>query len=241
MRIKHFSVLPYGDPELKACLNYNPTLSAYTKKQPETGRDPSETDRGGWRGYDRVYSHYISYLKDEPIKLLEIGAHAGFGLLAWAKYFKKGLIEGTEIEHNWKQSNSKIWVKYKEATRINFNYFDSRKKTIWNEQYFDVIIDDASHKPLDQIAIFKNNWPSLKQGGYYFIEDISCRYVSPTKEIVFDMLLELMIQKHQVSIYSHKNEGWESHLKNPKVWKHHNITEKTPTIAEDYIAVIRKK
>jgi hypothetical protein len=87
MKILPVFDLPEGDLELKKLLNYNPPLNRYTKSQPETGRDPNETDRGGWRGYNRVYSKYIGHLRKEPLKIMEIGANMGYGLLAWAKYF----------------------------------------------------------------------------------------------------------------------------------------------------------
>ena len=39
---------------------------------------------------------------------------------------------------------------------------------------FDVIIDDGSHKPSDQIKSFEILWPMLSDGGLYIIEDVQC-------------------------------------------------------------------
>ena len=67
--------LSHGDPEIHQYLNYNPSLVNYTSSdiQLSLGRDPSETDRGGWRGYFRVYSKYFSALKNmNPQEFLKI-------------------------------------------------------------------------------------------------------------------------------------------------------------------------
>ena len=37
---------------------------------------------------------------------------------------------------------------------------------------FDIIIDDGSHDPKDQIKSFESLFPSLKCGGVYVVEDI---------------------------------------------------------------------
>lgn len=242
MKVQPYTdLLPCGD-ELKSHLNFNPWYFDFIKTQPKVlGRRLDQTDRGGWRGYDRVYYHYISHLKHNPIKLLEIGVHSGYGLLAWARYFKQGYITGVEIDEFWKGSHSKIISDYSESERIDFNYFDSRKQTKWGDQYFDIIIDDGSHLPFDQLQTFQINWSTLKVGGLYFIEDISSRYINPSKEIVFDLLLEMAMLGHRVNVYSHKNEGLEKILSDPKLMKRYKFTEDTPKVAEDYIAVIMKK
>lgn len=37
---------------------------------------------------------------------------------------------------------------------------------------YDIICDDASHKPLDQIQTFEAMWDSIKEDGIYIIEDV---------------------------------------------------------------------
>lgn len=240
-----FTELHEGDPLLKECLNFNPWHREYTKKQQSvTGRNPNETDRGGWRGYPRVYSKYLWELKDTDFNLLEIGVHSGYGLLAWSKYFPKVKITGVELDIAWTKNHLKLLEEYSEFERIKIHYFDSREKSYWNLNVYDkfrVIIDDGSHLPQDQVDTFRTTWDLLQPGGYYFIEDISSRYYNPGKEVVFNMLEKLSDQGHYVRVYSHKNEGWANILANKEVWSRYGVTEKTPKIAEDYIAVIRKK
>ena len=53
---------------------------------------------------------------------------------------------------------------------------------------FDVIIEDCSHKLIDQILCFAENFKNLKKGGIYIVEDLnfpeSHRMYNPTDENV---------------------------------------------------------
>lgn len=242
--IKNVFTLPDSDPFLKACLNNNPWLLEYTARQPETGRNPNETDRGGWRGYDRVYSKFLSEFKNEPLKILEIGVHSGYGVLAWLCYFQNSKVYGAEIEFNkWISSYNSLMNEFSEFRRSNIFQMDSTLSSDWVrciDTKFDVIIDDGSHLPNDQIATLSSGWKYLKSGGYYFIEDISSRYSKPSKKDVFDYLKKLEGVK-LLKIYSHHNIGWSNILSNPSVWNKYGVTEDTPLEFEDYIAVIQKE
>merc|ERR1712098_86828 len=41
---------------------------------------------------------------------------------------------------------------------------------------FDVILDDGSHLPAHNRFCFETLWPSIKDGGWYFIEDVETSY-----------------------------------------------------------------
>lgn len=242
MKIIPVSEIDDGDPDLKSALNYNPWLFEYTSKQPETGRNPLETDRGGWRGYNKVYSKYLSEKKLQKLNILEIGVHSGYGLLSWASYFKNSKITGIEIDISWAVSHHKLLMKHEEYSRVQIKYFNSTKPSEWENnirEKFDIIIDDGSHSPLDQLKTFSIASNYLKSGGVYFIEDISSRYYNPGMEIIFDKLTQLENNGFYVSAYSHKNEGWQKILSDKSIWNKYGVTENTPKIAEDYIAVIK--
>ena len=239
-----FSLLQ-SDLYLKECLNFNPWLKQYTESQPETGRNPDETDRGGWRGYDRVYSEYISHLKNSSLNILEIGVHSGYGLLAWARYFANSKVYGGETEFKyWIPQYNKMIQDYPEFERVKIFEINSTESADWSNSFdnvmFDIIIDDGSHMPADQVLTLRNGWKYLKSGGYYFIEDISSRYTNPSKQYVFDHVRKLEDAKLS-RIYSHVNEGWANILSNREVWDKYGVTDKTPMEFEDYIAVIQKE
>lgn len=235
--------LPEGDLILKEYLNYNPPHNEYTKRQrEETGRDPSETDRGGWRGYNRVYSKYISHLKDQPLKLMEVGTHTGYGLLAWARYFSNASIYSFDTDPKCLKWVNDMITKYPEYEKVNFYPSDSRDSYQWVslDEKFDIIIDDGDHNPKSQVFTLRAAWPFLKKGGYYFIEDISYRYTNPTCDVVAAEIARLELAGHTAVSYFHKNEGWEKVINNPEVWERYGVTENTPKTAVDFIAVIQK-
>jgi hypothetical protein len=165
------------DKDLKRFLSYNPYHNLLTSKRLNLNfsedyiknfdREIIETDRSGWRGYDKIYSKHISHLKNKKINLLEIGIQYGYGLLAWARYFNKGLIEGLEYSTEYVDDYLIIKEKFKESKRINFNfpYFSDKKEswnTLYQTNYFDVIIDDGSHSAIVQLNTIKNGFSFLK-------------------------------------------------------------------------------
>lgn len=254
MLVKPFDILPPSDADLKRFLNFNPVHRKYTLNQQYTDRDPNETDRGGWRGYDRVYSYHISHLRLENLKLLEIGVHSGYGLLAWARYFSNSSIYGLEIDEKWKPSYSKLMLKHEEFNRIFIKFRNSLDPPVWTESYFDIIIDDGSHAPIDQINTFKNYWSLVKPGGYFFIEDISSRYTtenfSTGYQEVFNLLIDIKSEGNFVEVYKHTNHGFlntvlyrekSSFKKNTLYYRLDKFKDMTPYSGIDYIAVIRKK
>jgi len=239
-----FEILPPSNPSIKAALNYNPWHTQYTKGQTQLGRNPNETDRGGWRGYDRVYSHYLRDKLDDKVKLLEVGIHSGYGLLSWCNIFKNGKIYGMEYKQDFLHLYEKITQEHKKYSEVDFNFGDSRSKSTWQryeKESFDIIIDDGSHEPGDQIDTLEVGFEYLKPKGFYFIEDISQRYFKNyTYKDVFNRLDKLKAQGCYVSVYSHVNKGWENILNNKELWKRFGVMEQTPKVAEDYIAVIQK-
>ena len=55
-------------------------------------------------------------------------------------------------------------------------------------QKFDLIVDDCSHKLIDQILCFSENFKNLKKGGIYIVEDLNFpeihKMYNPTNEVV---------------------------------------------------------
>lgn len=240
-----YEVLPESDPYLKACLNYNPPHNLYTKKQNFPGRSPDETDRGGWRGYDRVYSHYLTEKKLDKFNFLEIGIHYGYGVLAWCRYLEHASISGVDNDSNDKYLIEMEMIKeeWPPFRRAKLFYFDTTTADGWmslNSKRFDVIIDDGGHHPSTQVATLKYAWEYLNPGGLYFIEDIGHRYGEENLGTLSDRIVELKKQGHLVQIYKHHNAGLEHILKSDKLRKNYRINASSKTKATEYIACIHK-
>jgi len=123
--------------------------------------------------YLDIYEKYFSQIRNNPIKLLEIGINAGASLRTWKEYFKYGEVFGIDIDPNCKNhKENRINIKIGNQDDVNFlsNCFREVDE-------FDIIIDDGSHINKHMITSFDylfNN--RLKSKGIYIIEDLSCSY-----------------------------------------------------------------
>lgn len=239
-----YKELPESDGYLKSCLNFNPPHKKYTEKQNMPGRDPKETDRGGWRGYDRVYSNYLSDKRKDNLRLMEIGIYDGFGLLAWSRYFLNAKIYGIDIDMSERHLMHIISIRdrFPEFKRVEIDIMDSTDDISWLKFYgrqFDVIIDDGNHHPNSQIATLEAAFPYVKSGGFYFIEDVSHRYGEKFLEDL-ETKLEIMSKDNRITVYHHQNEGLQHILNSKKLRKKYNIRRSSNFSCKEYIVVIQK-
>ncbi len=142
-------------------------------------RDLIETQNNNvidkWEGYFSVYDDETEYLRNKPINLLEIGVQNGGSLEVWCKYFSKAKnVIGVDIDPNCSGISF-------DDKRIKVIIGDSNSTSLKDElqnvcPYFDVIIDDGSHKSYDIIKTFTDLIPLLNSNGVYIIEDLHCSY-----------------------------------------------------------------
>ena len=140
--------------------------------------------------YSLFYEKYFKNLKNEKIRVLEIGSHEGKGLAAFYFFLPNAKLLGANINPFQMRYSSK---------RIEEVYIDvSSKKIIKNfESYFsedfDIIIDDASHNLRDILITLPNMFRKLKKGGYYVIEDINqfnvFKNLNPTNEVLTPIMI----------------------------------------------------
>jgi SAM-dependent methyltransferase len=244
-----FENLPTSDTKLKQYLNFNPPHNEYTKKQVKNGvkgRSATETDRGGWRGYDRVYSKYFKDIRNKNLEILEIGIMSGYGLLAWQRYFVESSIYGIDISLDKVLLEKQIIKdKFPKFSKIKCKILDSTNNNDWYEFYgkqFDIIIDDGDHHPTTQTKTIQCAWKYLKSGGFYFIEDVGHRYGEDKLKILSDTLESMKSEFDMIEIYSHMNYGLEQVLKNKDYLKRNNILDVAhPNICKkEYIVAIKK-
>jgi len=126
-------------------------------------------------GYTSVYENYFERLRDEKLKILEIGIADGKSLLTWSDYFKNSKIIGIDIH--------KIDINEKKLDRDNIEVHQGSQSDenfineIINEyENFDIIIDDGSHLKKDVIKSFHLLFPYLNNEGLYVVEDMQTSY-----------------------------------------------------------------
>ena len=146
---------------------YNPR----TNRQPLSLEDVF-TSNGSLKNihnYGPVYEPYFAHIREEPIKLLEVGVLQGYSLAAWEEFFPEGEIFGLDI-----YQRVSLEVAKKNVDRSSLLLGDSRSlsEELVKKAPFDIIIDDGCHHFDFMRDTLKNLWPLLSKGGLYFIEDV---------------------------------------------------------------------
>ena len=136
------------------------------------------TDKWGKHHYTPVYHEMFKDRRDEINFVLEIGPAEGAGVKMFSEYFPEAHIFGLEIDKDrvknleneerisiiqGDQSNIKDLIRM-DIARVMFSSLD-------------IVIDDGSHNPIDQIFTFQALFPYLKKGATYIIEDVADTYI----------------------------------------------------------------
>jgi fibrillarin-like rRNA methylase len=138
------------------------------------------TDKGGKHCYlNEYYQPKFSSLKNSARKILEIGVYEGASIKLWKDYFTKAKIYALEIL----QKRVGMFADDPSVELIIGSSTDpSAYQNIPTD--LDIIIDDGSHKPIDQYNTFLIAHKHLKNGGLYVIEDV--RDVDALKQLMND-------------------------------------------------------
>ncbi len=135
--------------------------------------DKGTLDKG--HHYYRVYEKELEHMRNDPIKILEVGIWKGTSFDAWHEYFPNAEIYGIDIFTRLQPTD----VPALKKDRIHWLKGDSTHPDIarkiakeWGSVTFDVIIDDGKHTPLANTKTFNNLFQFLKEGGTYFVEDV---------------------------------------------------------------------
>ena len=126
------------------------------------------TDKG--REHDYINSYYdnlFSPLKDEKIKILEIGIYRGHSTRLWRNYFTNA--ELFTIENGIESGGRPI---VDNVTQYWVDGYCQETLDLFNNDYFDFIIDDGPHTLESQIYSATYWIEKLKLGGTLIIEDV---------------------------------------------------------------------
>jgi SAM-dependent methyltransferase len=131
-----------------------------------------DTDKSN--AYLQQYERFLRDMRNDPIRLFEIGIHRGGSLLMWRDYFPHGCIVGLDV----------LPVELSDSERIHI-YQGLQEDTVLLDRIgreqapdgFDVIIDDASHVgALTRTTFWHLFNHHLKPGGIFVIEDWGTGY-----------------------------------------------------------------
>jgi hypothetical protein len=125
-----------------------------------------------WRHYFDAYHRHLQQFRGRAVHVCEIGVYSGGSLEMWHDYFgPQAVIHGVDIqpecrayERDWcrihigDQGDPHFWARFREAVPV-----------------LDVVIDDGSHQPADQLLTLNALLYHLRPGGVYLCEDIHGR------------------------------------------------------------------
>lgn len=132
-------------------------------------------------GYASIYEeNYLSKLRDEKIRLLEIGislevGSGGESVMMWYDYFKNASIFTFDIV----DMSNHICI-LNTADRVRFFRGDQENREDFKAMYeafgsepFDFILEDGSHRVNHQMISLGHLFQYVKSGGLYILEDLS--------------------------------------------------------------------
>lgn len=132
--------------------------------------------------YTKTYEKYMNYKKHEPISMLEIGVcdkrFPYASIKMWMSHFSD--VDFYAVDNFW---GHKIGEKANDIAQLNkegvtFIYGDQGSFDDWDElninypAKFDFLIEDGSHWPNHMMVSLWKSIGIMKQGGYFFMEDI---------------------------------------------------------------------
>jgi hypothetical protein len=129
-----------------------------------------------WLHYIPVYEAAFGGLRNEPIRLLEIGVDRGGSLAAWSRYFgAQATIVGIDVNPFCVNFDDPAHNRH---VRIGGQQDPALLDRVVHEfGPFDVIIDDGSHRPSHMNASFRGLFDrGLADGGVYIAEDLQTNY-----------------------------------------------------------------
>lgn len=122
-----------------------------------------------WRHYFEIYHRHFQKFIGRPVNILEIGIFSGGSLEMWRRYFGEGChVFGVDIQPECLAYQSE-WVTIKIGDQGDRNFWREFKRGM---PRLDIIIDDGSHRPADQIVTLEELLPHINPGGVFVCEDV---------------------------------------------------------------------
>lgn len=139
-------------------------------------------------GYGPMYQEYLGSFSGpdaEPFVFVEMGYANGKSSKLWREFFPNADVHEMELSCDmvpYANLNRENWehrlLKNAGEVGVHLHCGDARVKDFVDQSLDNfsqpyVFIDDGGHGPADMIEPFKNVFPKLQKGGYYFVEDLA--------------------------------------------------------------------
>jgi hypothetical protein len=201
-------------------------------------------------GYTKTYEKYMSSYREKQVKLFEIGiCDKRFPYASpkmWLSYFNN--IDLYCVDNFW-GTYLKDRINEVEMLNdwgVNFIYADQGNFCDWNElkqecpNDFDFFIEDGSHWPNHMIVSLWQARNIMKQGGYYFMEDLQNPRFTRGKFKYDNALLteDLLMSEHSGILKS----SFLNDQQNKDIQDNFELVEMVLDVhSVNYLAVFKKK
>ena len=138
-----------------------PTLVELCKQHP-TDKCPFH------HNYVVFYEALFSPLRNQKLRLLEIGVLEGHSLRLWEAYFPSAQIFGVDLESKAQYDTPRI----KTLVADQGQRADLAKVIAATGGDLDIVLDDGGHTMEQQQISFGTLFAALKSGGLYILEDV---------------------------------------------------------------------
>lgn len=184
----------------------------------ESGTDKSPYSVHGHRHpYTAPYSLFFEPIRNKATKFAEIGVFRGASVLSWRRFFPLTTrIYGFDNDaDNVKSIAAYQWpnvvVDTMDASQEG-SIHEMLTKYTRDGELFDVLLDDASHDPEDQVKVIRIGLQFLKQGGLLIVEDVFRDRPTEPYERVLQEVKDL-VSFHTFIVCDHEHRyspGWNN-------------------------------
>ena len=129
--------------------------------------------------YLDVYERYLAPLREQPVRLLELGVKGGHSLRMWKEYFAAGRVYGVDVDPRCRD-HGEDRIEVLIASQDDAVRLGALAREVGG---FDVVVDDASHINVLTVASFRILFPFLRPGGLYAIEDVGMSHVDLSQHV----------------------------------------------------------
>jgi hypothetical protein len=144
----------------------------YYNNKKNTGGDKSSIGQNYLSYYEKLFLDF-GYSKNSKFNFLEIGIFEGRSIATFSNYYINANIFACDIDLT--PFNSSIYELKKLGFKDNVKIYKQNslieKENNFDNNFFNIIIDDGSHEFNHQAITFNNYFHNLKSNGIYIVED----------------------------------------------------------------------
>ena len=159
-----------------------------------------------WSIYLTEYDRLFLNLREQPVRILEIGVQNGGSLEILSKYFSNSqILVGCDINTEC----SKLAYNDPRIHLIigDINTDSVEKKILKHSTNFDLIIDDGSHISSDIVKSFARYFSYLNEGGLFIAEDLHCSYWQEYEGGLYNPYSSMTFFKRLADLINHEHWG----------------------------------